>query len=141
MQALGQLSPVLTVEAKIQERVAKFLAMKSVIAKLMKHSSLTISSRASGLLNIQYQLETELQQALAVVERMKKDGIPSFSNLAYLGNFAYSLESHIGAVQALEKNAALPGAGLVDEESIFAKPWFWPLAIGFGGAMIYVYYK
>lgn len=139
MQALGSLSPILSAEAKIQERVAKFLTMKAVIVRLMKHPSLSISAKASGLLTIQTQLEAEMQNVLATVEKLKKAGVPTFSELAYIGDFAYSMEKHISNVQNLEKMAAQAGAGLVDEQSFFTKPVGIALLFGLGAALIYAY--
>lgn len=105
MKSLGQL-PLAQVEAKIQSRIAKFLAMKEVIVKLQKHPSPSISSKAKGLYSAQYSLENELKNALAKVE-MIKSGAYTYSDVISVSSFAYDMDNHIKAVQALEQETGV----------------------------------
>jgi hypothetical protein len=102
MKSLGQLSPISTIEAKIQGRVAKFLGLKETVLRLTKSPSLSIQSEARELYNTQLLLEKELQTNLKRIEQIKS-GAYTYSNILQVGDFAYNMENHIGKVQKLEE--------------------------------------
>lgn len=104
MQALSALSPIASIEARIQARVAKFLGLKIILVKLTKHSSLSVKSRATALYTAQQIYEKQLQEALAKIEQIKV-GAYTYSDIIGLGTFVYDLETHIGNVEKLQKDA------------------------------------
>lgn len=108
MQAVGQL-PLASIEAKIQTRVAKFLASKEPLVRLSKHPSPSISTEAKGLLVTQYSLEVELKNALAKVELIKS-GAYTYSDVISVSSFAYDLDKHIKDVQDLVARTGGPVA-------------------------------
>ena len=99
------LNPLLTVEAKIQSRVATFLLSKEKLLKLAKSSSITVSDRAKSLLASQDSLQGQLANALASIERLKA-GAWTFSEVANLTAYAYSMDKQIRNVEDLEKESA-----------------------------------
>ena len=108
MQALSELSPIASLEARIQARVAKFLGLKAVLVSLTRHGSLSISSRANALYVAQQVYEKQLQDALGKIEQIKA-GAYTYSDIIGLGTFAYDLESHINKVQNLQEDAGTSG--------------------------------
>lgn len=101
MQALSQLSPIASLEARIQARVAKFLGLKTILVGLTRHGSPSISSRANALYTAQQVYEKQLQEALAKIEQIKA-GAYTYSDIIWLGTFVYDMESHINKVQKLQ---------------------------------------
>lgn len=104
MQALSQLSPIASLEARIQARVAKFLGLKTTLVGLTRHGSPSISSRANALYTAQQMYEKQLQEALAKIEQIKA-GAYTYSDIIWLGTFVYDMESHINKVQKLQEDA------------------------------------
>lgn len=98
------LNPILAVEAKIQSRVATFLLSKEKLVKLVGSSSIPISDKARALLAVQDSLQNQLPSMLATVERLKV-GAWTFSEVANLTAFAYSMDKQIRDVEDLGKEA------------------------------------
>ena len=137
MLALAQLSPVSTIESKIQSRVATFLGLKEYLVKLTTNASPSIRSRAVALYTAQQIYEKQLQEALQKIENIKA-GAYTFSDIISIGTFAYDMETHIGNVQTLQKEA-----GTTIDTGISMFPSMSPtlIAAGLGIVALYVIYK
>ncbi len=104
MLAQGNLSPLDTIEAKIQSRIAKFLSLKEILMNLMNFPSLTISSKARIYLNTQEKLENELPGILNDI-KILKSGSWTLSSVGNLGIFYASMEDQIKNVSILNDDA------------------------------------
>lgn len=122
MGALGQLTEL---EAAIQSKVAEFLAAKQKLVQLRYHSSITIKSRAEGLMAIQTRLEAELPVVLKKIETFKEGG---WQSVLEIGDFAHRMLTHIKSVNQLRRDA---GQTVVDIPliSIDWSVWAIPIAI------------
>lgn len=99
------LSPLVTIESKIQSRVAEFLALKETIRKLGGSPSPIISNQAAALWAKQKMLEEELSGALSKIERLKQ-GAWTFSDISSLTAFYVKMETHSQEVEDLAKKAS-----------------------------------
>lgn len=113
-----------TIEARVQEEVAKFLALKSVLVRLQGSPSPTVRDRADSLYAQQVVLERELQDTLKRIENIKK-GAYTISDITAIGSFSSALRKHIKQVKDLESRAPIQA------------PLFPPLALLIGaGALV-----
>lgn len=103
------LNPILAVESKIQSRVAIFLMGKEKLAKLIGSPSAPVSDKAKALMAVQDSLQNQLPSMLASVERLKT-GAWTFSEVASLTAYAYSLDKQIRDTEDLGKEAATGAA-------------------------------
>ncbi len=117
MESLGQLSVIERVEARIQNEIADFLKLKSVINRLRNHGSVTIRSKAEGLYVSQISLEGELASVLESIKKAKA-GAWTFGTVAEATDFAARVIEHKRKVKDLEREAGgtvverVEGAGL-----------------------------
>ncbi len=110
MLSQGTLSPIADIEAKIQSRVAIFLSMKQLIINTRKVViQIPDKAKAESLYNKQVLLETQLQKALADIDKVKA-GAYTYSDILGVGRFYWDMENHIKAVKgfAEEKNIIEP---------------------------------
>ena len=82
-------------EAKIQSRIADFLALKKPLLDLTQNLIPSINSKAKSLYQNQAILEKELQDNLKKIETMKTSGL-DFGTVAQIGTFYAMMEKHIG---------------------------------------------
>lgn len=127
------LSPLLTIESKIQSRVATFLLSREKLIKLSKSSSITVSDKAKILLVVQSNLESQLTNALGMIERLKT-GAWTFSEIAGLTTFGYSLDRQIRDVEELERESfkSVSAGGIGDSWL----EWVPYLILGVGGVLV-----
>lgn len=104
MVALGDLSPLDSIEADLQSYVGKFLQQKAVLQNIYQKGILEFKDRASSLLTIQGDLENKLKANLIIIESLKTSGAWSFGDLTSLGVFAYNLKSHLDEVEKLQND-------------------------------------
>jgi len=122
------LSPLASIEAKIQNRIVAFLALKDTIQKLAKSKSPIVAQQAASLWTRQKELESELSDALAKIENLKQ-GAWTFSDIADLTTFYIKMETQIGDVRALEKQ----DAGVAPTTGTDWVSWLPWVVIGVGG--------
>ena len=89
-------------EAGIQDKVAEFLALKSKLLLLQKHSNTNIAIEAKELYANQLVLEAELPKQLATIEKAQQEGW-QFIYLAYLGTYAKKFKDHLDDSKKLIK--------------------------------------
>lgn len=133
MQAsLGQaISPIATIEGKIQSRIAKFLGLKETLIGLTKNPVLTIQSAAQTLLNKQYELEKQLQDNLRTIDKIKSTGAWTFSDVVNLSVYAYAMETQINTTDKLAEQTSITTAAV--SSSLFSTT---NIAIGMGALLI-----
>ena len=134
MLAQTELSPLLTIEAKIQSRIGKFLLLKEKLMKLMKSPIITVRDKATLLMMTQDRLQEELRKALNSIEVMKQ-GVWSFSDITGLGTFYYEMEKQIRDVDKLESEAStyVPAETTTEKLAKYA-PWIF--LIGASAAVV-----
>lgn len=114
MVALGVLSPIDDVRAKLQEKIADFLAARSRLSNLMKNPSLQIQGEAKGLLSVQIQLEDRLYKEILPKIQAIQAGVWSFSDIALIGSFTSIIVKQIGDVNRLVSKSG----GIVEKEPL-----------------------
>ncbi len=119
MIGLGAVSLLDQVIARVQSRVAKFLAQKEVLVNLSQSSVLSIRSRAIELLGMQKQLEGEMGDVYKLIDKVK-EGAWTFGDAYDIGEFATAMEKHIKNVQELGEQA---GSGVYTPSIISTIPW------------------
>lgn len=105
MRALGALSPIEDARAKLQEKIADFLAARARLSRLMSNPSLQIQGQAQGLYAVQVQLESQLQNEIMPKIQAVQSGTWSFSDLGTLGGFTMSMITQINDVNTLDAQA------------------------------------
>ncbi len=94
----GPLSPVDQISAKIQGRVATFLGLRELLTNISRvATSLDDRTKVAKLLSMQTSLELQLNETLALIERIKT-GSYNYSELLLIGNFYWKMEGHIKEV-------------------------------------------
>lgn len=101
-----ELNPLLGIEARIQNRIAKFLSLKTKIIQLKQHPTISISTKANQLYNKQVRLEAELSEVLKKIELLKQ-GAWTFSDIANLGIFYAKMEDQIKDVGKLQDKSGM----------------------------------
>ncbi len=117
MRARGTLGALPEVEAFIQARVGKFLGLKQMLVMLRNSQSLSIKSRAEGLLSIQLSLESELNMVLEKIKTYKEGGWQSTLDIA---DFGARMEKQIKRVSQLRQDA---GQVVAPERPLFDLDW------------------
>ena len=105
MQALGALSPIEKARGDVQEKIADFLAARARLGRLMKNSTLEIQGQANSLYAVQTLLETQLQNEIYPKLQVIQSGTWTFSDIALLGGYTYSIMNQIDAVNRLDARA------------------------------------
>lgn len=116
MFGLGALSPIETMRATVQEKIADFLAARARLIRLMKNPSLQIQSQANGLYAVQVELERQLQSDIYPKLTAIQSGVWDFSDLALLGGFSLAMVNQIKNVNSLD---AQGGGRVVESDSFF----------------------
>lgn len=105
MNALGNLNPIESVRASVQEKIADFLAARARLTRLMSSNNLQIQSEAKALYNIQLLLENTLMNEVNPKIQQMQTGAWDFSDVTMLGGFAVSLAKQISDVNNLVSKA------------------------------------
>ena len=105
MMALGALSPIEDARAKLQEKIADFLAARARLSRLMKNPSLQVQGQAQGLYAVQTQLESQLQNDMMPRIQSIQAGVWTFSDIALLIGFTMSIANQINSVNRLDAQA------------------------------------
>jgi hypothetical protein len=109
MEALGDLSPVDTMRAKIQEKLADFLAARARLGRLMNSPNLQTKGQAQGLYAVQVELERQLQTTIYPKLTAIQSGVWDFSDIATLGGFTVAITKQINDVNGLvARSGGLP---------------------------------
>lgn len=95
MIALGELSPIETAQAALQEKIGDFLSARARLIRLMNNPSLTVQGKARGLYAIQLQLEDQLYKEILPKVQGIKEGVWSLSDVAILGMFTSNIVRQI----------------------------------------------
>lgn len=106
---LGQ-SFTAAIEARVQGRVARFLAMKPILVRLSNSLNVNVRKRAVELSMRQRALEESLKRTLLIIEKIKK-GSYTFVELGKVSAFATAMQSHIQAVERLASGAPAQAFG------------------------------
>jgi hypothetical protein len=109
MVALGQLSPIDSARARLQEQIANFLAARAKLSRLMNNPSLTIKGQAQGLYVVQTALENRLQNEIAPKLQAISSGVWDASDILTLGGFTFNIVQQINNVGKLERQAGGSG--------------------------------
>lgn len=115
MIALGSLSAYEDVQAIIKDKVGQFLSGEQKLRSLSTNSSVTISSKAQGLLVTQKQLEADLGQAQATVAKFQT-GAWTIGEMIEASDTAYRMLQQIRDTDALANEAA----GIIATDSIIS---------------------
>lgn len=100
--------------AKVQSRIAKFLAMREKILRVKDHPDPAIRAKAASLLVAQGSLEGDIAMAQDKINKVQS-GAYTYSDILYLGDVAYRMETHIKRATDLEREAggeAQPKSGI-----------------------------
>ena len=102
MIALGALSPIESARAKLQEKIADFLAGRARLSRLMNNKDLQVSGQAQGLYAVQLALESQLQTDITPRLQTIQGGTWTFGDIAQLLNFTSSVMNQINNVNRLD---------------------------------------
>jgi hypothetical protein len=109
MIALGELNPIDSVRARLQEQIGNFLQGRAKLNRLMSNQSLQIQGQAQGLYAVQTALETRLQNEITPILQKVSSGIYDASDILTLGGFTVNIVQQINRVGSLEKQAGVSG--------------------------------
>ena len=109
MIGLGDLSPIDTVRAQLQEQIGNFLQGRARLNRLMSNQSLTIQGQAQGLYAVQTDLENRLQNEITPKLQAISSGVWSASDLITIGGFTALIIKQINDVGNLERVAGVSG--------------------------------
>jgi len=107
MIALGELNPMDSVRARLQEQIGNFLQGRARLNRLMSNQSLQIQGQAQGLYAVQTALETRLQNDIAPIVTKFNSGIYDGSDLITVGGFTVNIVEQINNVGNLERQAGV----------------------------------
>jgi hypothetical protein len=107
MIALGDLNPIDSVRAQLQEQIGNFLQGRARLNRLMNNPSLQIKGQAQGLYAVQISLETRLQNEITPKIQKINSGVWDASDAITLSGFTYLIVKQIGDVGKLEKQAGV----------------------------------
>jgi len=105
MNALGELNPIESVRARLQEQIGNFLQGRARLNRLMSNPSLQIKGEAQGLYAVQTALETRLQNEITPKLQAISTGVWSASDILVLGGFTMNIVQQINSVGKLERQA------------------------------------
>jgi hypothetical protein len=109
MIALGDLSPIDSARAKLQEQIGNFLQGRARLDRLMSNPSLTVQGQARGLYAVQTNLEDRLQNEITPKLQAISSGVWSVSDLLVIGGFTGQIIKQINDVGKLERAAGVSG--------------------------------
>ena len=104
MIALGSLAAFEELQAMIKGKIGDFLNAERKLQVLMNSASVSIKSKATGLMAAQKSLEADLSIAQGNVEKFQS-GAWSFGDIITTGEIGNRLLQHISQVNQLEKEA------------------------------------
>lgn len=104
MIGLGTLSAFEDVQAILKGKVGEFLQAEQKLRSLAQHPTITIRSKASGLLAVHALLEKEMGEAQTKIAQFQT-GAWSISDAIALGDVGTRLLSHLRDVASLERQA------------------------------------
>ena len=104
MIALGSLAAFEELQAMIKGKIGDFLNAERKLQVLMNSASVSIKSKATGLMAAQKSLEAYLSIAQGNVEKFQS-GAWSFGDIITTGEIGNRLLQHISQVNQLEKEA------------------------------------
>lgn len=105
MEALGALNPIEDARAKLQEKIAEFLAARARLIRLQDNPNLQIKGQAQGLYAVQTNLEMRLQNEIYPKLQAIQTGTWGISDVIALGGFTGLLIKQIDDVARLERQA------------------------------------
>lgn len=103
MIALGDLNPIESVRARLQEQIGNFLQGRAKLARLMSNPSLQVQGQARGLYAVQTALETRLQDEITPKIQAVSAGVWTTSDILMLGGFTAQILRQINDVNSLER--------------------------------------
>ena len=103
MIALGELNPIESVRARLQEQIGNFLQGRAKLSRLMSNPSLQVKGEAQGLYVVQTALETRLQNEITPKIQAISTGVWSASDILTLGGFTAQILRQINDVNKLER--------------------------------------
>jgi hypothetical protein len=109
--SLSGATPMDWAESRIQNRVADFLSMKAKLFRMHTNIDANVRVESKVLMDSQYRLEVELNEALVVIDKAKA-GTYNMGDMLKIGLFATRMESHIKKVQELEKGTLVAGTSI-----------------------------
>lgn len=139
MIALGELNPIESARARLQEQVANFLAGRAKLMRMMNNPSLSIKGQAQGLYNVQLALEARLQNEITPVIQKINTGIWDASDILNLTGFTYNIVRQINDVGRLEQQAGGNAPAFFDMSmiGIFAAGGIALLGVGLMGGVFF----
>jgi len=103
MIALGALSPIEEIRAKLQDQIGVFLSSRAKLSRLMGNPSLQIQGQAQGLYAVQTALETRLQNEIMPKIQVVSSGVWDRSDIITLGAFTVNMMRQVSDVNGLER--------------------------------------
>jgi len=103
MVALGALSPIEEIRAKLQDQIGVFLSSRAKLSRLMGNPSLQIQGQAQGLYAVQTALETRLQNEIMPKIQVVSSGVWDRSDIITLGAFTVNMMRQVSDVNGLER--------------------------------------
>jgi hypothetical protein len=103
MVALGALSPIEEIRAKLQDQIGVFLSSRAKLSRLMGNPSLQIQGQAQGLYAVQTALETRLQNEIMPKIQAVSSGVWDMSDIITLGAFTTNMMKQVSDVNGLER--------------------------------------
>jgi len=103
MIALGALSPIEEIRAKLQDQIGVFLSSRAKLSRLMGNPSLQIQGQAQGLYAVQTALETRLQNEIMPKIQAVSSGVWDMSDIITLGAFTTNMMKQVSDVNGLER--------------------------------------
>ena len=103
MIALGALSPIEEIRAKLQDQIGVFLSSRAKLSRLMGNPSLQIQGQAQGLYAVQTALETRLQNEIMPKIQAVSSGVWDMSDIITLGAFTVNMMRQVSDVNGLER--------------------------------------
>jgi hypothetical protein len=137
MIGLGELSPIDTARARLQEQVANFLAGRAKLIRMMGNANLSIKGQAQGLYNVQLALETRLQNEITPLVQKLNAGVWDASDIITIGGFTMSIIRQINDVGKLERQAGGNAPEFFDTSMIVAAGGLMLLGLGLMGGVFF----
>lgn len=118
MIALGDLSPIETAQAALQEKIGDFLSARARLIRLQNNPSLTVQGQARGLYAAQLQLEDQLYKDILPKIQAIKSGVWNLSDVVVLGAYTANIGKQINDVKNLEGQAGIvQPTGLINDQT------------------------